>query len=336
MNPQRSATLATAIYPAVIITGWAFVSLTGIGSPRIETATAAPVVERLAPALAASVELAAAPPVAVPTTVLSYAPLGNSDGATTTKLFTEPLAATTPVQEEPQPVVMAALNDPAEVLAAEVQPPAQMADPQPQDVVTAAESISQPVTETTSKPEEPPRAIVLASLGDPAEVFPTQDAAASTSDAPPQEAPTKAARIELDGECMVADACIDQFLWTLYQRTRKEDTIKEKELRKVQIKRKGKLVTVTRSFTKLVENDFTWKDPHAAERVGMSMMDYVIGGMDRSFKLKLFHTLYAAEAAGLHPGITSAFRDDYRQGIASGLKAASNRSYHGGSLRGGP
>jgi hypothetical protein len=35
------------------------------------------------------------------------------------------------------------------------------------------------------------------------------------------------------------------------------------------------------------------------------------------------------------PGITSAFRDDYRQSIASGLKAANNRSYHGGSLRGG-
>jgi hypothetical protein len=67
----------------------------------------------------------------------------------------------------------------------------------------------------------------------------------------------------------------------------------------------------------------------------MPMMDYVIGGMDRSFKLKLFHMLHAAEAAGLSPGITSAFRDDYRQSIASGLKAASNRSYHGGSLRGG-
>jgi hypothetical protein len=64
-------------------------------------------------------------------------------------------------------------------------------------------------------------------------------------------------------------------------------------------------------------------------------MDYVIGGMDRSFKLKLFHMLHAAEAAGLSPGITSAFRDDYRQSIASGLKAASNRSYHGGSSRGG-
>jgi hypothetical protein len=67
----------------------------------------------------------------------------------------------------------------------------------------------------------------------------------------------------------------------------------------------------------------------------MSMMDYVIGGMDRTFKLKLFHTLHAAEQAGLSPGITSAFRDDYRQGIASGLKAATDRSYHGGSTRGG-
>jgi hypothetical protein len=67
----------------------------------------------------------------------------------------------------------------------------------------------------------------------------------------------------------------------------------------------------------------------------MSMMDYVIGGMDRSFKLKLFQTLRAAETAGLSPGITSAFRDDYRQSIASGLKAANDRSFHGGSFRGG-
>jgi len=102
-----------------------------------------------------------------------------------------------------------------------------------------------------------------------------------------------------------------------------EDTIKELERRNVTVKRKGKMVTVARTFTKLVDEDFGWKDPKAAERAGKSMMDYVIGGMDRSFKLKLFHTLHAAEAAGLSPGITSAFRDDYRQSIASGLKAAS-------------
>jgi len=39
--------------------------------------------------------------------------------------------------------------------------------------------------------------------------------------------------------------------------------------------------------------------------------------------------------AGLAPGMTSGFRDDYRQSIASGTKAATDRSYHGGSLRGG-
>jgi hypothetical protein len=43
----------------------------------------------------------------------------------------------------------------------------------------------------------------------------------------------------------------------------------------------------------------------------------------------------AADDAGLAPGITSGFRDDYRQSIASGQKAATDRSYHGGSLRGG-
>jgi len=151
----------------------------------------------------------------------------------------------------------------------------------------------------------------------------------------PQETRTAPSRIEIVGECLVVEPCIDQYLYALYERTPKEDTIKETEKRKVEVKRRGKLVTVTRSFTRLVDNDFTWKDPKAAERAGMSMSDYVIGGMDKSFKLKLFRMLQAAENAGLQPGITSAFRDDYRQSIASGLKAASNRSFHGGSLRGG-
>jgi hypothetical protein len=141
--------------------------------------------------------------------------------------------------------------------------------------------------------------------------------------------------IEILDECLIADICIDRYLWALYQRTPKVDTIKVHERRKVTVRKKGKMVTVTKRFTKRVDNDFTWKDPKAAEKAGMPMMDYVIGGMDRSFKLKLFHTLRAAEEAGLSPGITSAFRDDYRQSIASGLKAAADRSYHGGSFRGG-
>ncbi|HUN95870.1 MAG TPA: peptidase M15, partial [Bradyrhizobium sp.] len=114
-----------------------------------------------------------------------------------------------------------------------------------------------------------------------------------------------------------------------------EDTIQVSERRKVVVRKKRRKVTVVRSFTRPVEEDFAWKDPKAAKKAGMPMMAYVIGGMDRSFKLKLFHLLRAADQAGLSPGITSAFRDDYRQSLASGLKAATNRSYHGGSFRGG-
>jgi hypothetical protein len=140
---------------------------------------------------------------------------------------------------------------------------------------------------------------------------------------------------EILDECFVPDICIDRYLWALYQRAPKQDSISVQERRKAAVRKKGRLVTVTKTFARLADEDFSWKDPKAAERLRMPMVDYVIGGMDRSFKLKLFHMLHAAEEAGLSPGITSAFRDDFRQSIASGLKAADNRSYHGGSLRGG-
>ena len=136
-------------------------------------------------------------------------------------------------------------------------------------------------------------------------------------------------------ECLTSEACIDQYLWSVYQRAPKEDTTKVVERTKVVVKTDGKPQTVVKEFTRLVDEDFAWKDPKAAEKAGMSLMEYVIGGMDRDFKLKLYHALRAMDDAGLSPGITSAFRDDYRQSLASGLKAATNRSYHGGSLRGG-
>jgi hypothetical protein len=206
------------------------------------------------------------------------------------------------------------------------------------DVVTAAESVTGTATDTRAASDEP-ESIVEAALPDssqmlPPETPPVQVATASTPD-PVRNDAKEAVTIEILDECLVADICIDRYLWALYQRTPKEDTIKVHERRKVTVKKKGKTVTVTKSFTKLVDADFTWKDPKAAEKTGMPMMDYVIGGMDRSFRLRLFRALRAAEEAGLSPGITSAFRDDYRQSIASGLKAATDRSYHGGSFRGG-
>jgi class 3 adenylate cyclase len=53
------------------------------------------------------------------------------------------------------------------------------------------------------------------------------------------------------------------------------------------------------------------------------------------FTLRLYRALHALDDAGLSPGITSGFRDDYRQSLATGNKAANESSYHGGSRRGG-
>jgi D-alanyl-D-alanine carboxypeptidase len=192
-------------------------------------------------------------------------------------------------------------------------------------------------------PQEAEPVITLA-LADPTQILLVDTAGETAPQQPENKAvantPFGAAKPAVDStevldECFVPDICIDRYLWALYQRTPKEDTIKEEEHRKATVKKKGKLVTVTRTITKHVDEDFAWKDHKAAARAGLSMMDYVFGGVDQSFRRRLFYLLHAAEEAGLSPGITSAFRDDYRQSIASGLKAADDRSYHGGSSRGG-
>ena len=103
-------------------------------------------------------------------------------------------------------------------------------------------------------------------------------------------------------ECLAREICIDEYLWSVYQRAPKEDTIKANERRQVTVKVDGKARTVIKEFTTLVDEDFTWKDPKAAEKAGMSLKEYVIGGMDREFKLKLYHALRAMDDAGLFAG----------------------------------
>jgi hypothetical protein len=220
------------------------------------------------------------------------------------------------------------LPEPAVASAAVPASDAATVDPGPRETafglagVSAAEA---PVVEAPlpdSRPPPPPETRVrLVSLFRPD---------------PVEEDPQPAARpVETLDECLVVDICVDEYLWSLYERTPKVDTNKVTERIKTTVKRKGKTRTVTKTITKYVVADFKWKDPIAAQRAGMSLKDYVIGGMDRGFRLKLFRALRTMDDAGFMPGITSAFRDDYRQAIASGNKAASDSSYHGGSRRGG-
>ena len=161
-------------------------------------------------------------------------------------------------------------------------------------------------------------------------------AATSPTD-PVQNAARPAVSSEALDACPEPEVCIDQYLWSLYERTPKVDTVKVEERIKVKVKSKGKgkTRTVVKTLTKYITENFGWKDPKAAQKAGMSLKDYVIGGMDRDFRGKLYNALRAMDDAGLSPGITSGFRDDYRQELANGNKAAPDSSYHGGSRRGG-
>jgi len=216
------------------------------------------------------------------------------------------------------------LGEPAAASAAAPATDAATIDPGPRETFGLAGVFAEaPVVEAASPdagPTPPPETRVALFSPDPVE----------------EEAQAAARAVEPLDECLVVDICIDEYLWALYERTPKVDTNKVTKQIKTTVKtKKGKTRTVTKTITDYVVADFTWKDPAAAQKVGMSLKDYVIGGMDRRFKLQLFRALRMMDDAGFMPGITSAFRDDYRQSIASGNKAASDSSFHGGSRRGG-
>src|SRR5258705_7368397 len=108
--------------------------------------------------------------------------------------------------------------------------------------------------------------------------------------------------LEASDECVLSEECIDQYLWSVYERARKVDTIKVQEQIKTTVKKNGKSRTVTKTVTKLVNEDFTWKDPDAAEKAGMSVAQYVIGGKDPAFKARLCKPFRALDEARVAPG----------------------------------
>ncbi|SFO81067.1 hypothetical protein SAMN05216330_104770 [Bradyrhizobium sp. Ghvi] len=324
MNDRRSLLVAVSC-PSAVMVGWLALSLSAYAPALIENSGAN------AAAVARAKDL----------TRLDLADIPRAatidDGIALTADIAAAATPSVAMVEAPPPEIEApaiklASADPADMLLAPAPAP-----PTAPESAPAASEAAEPAPVASEAQIAPEPTIKLASA-DPGDVVPSQTlspAAIASGPAAESKASPPADTVAVLDECYAMDACIDRYLWTLYQRTPKEDSIKVEDRRAVTIKRKGKMVTVMRSFTKLVDEDFAWKDPKAADHANMPLMDYVIGGMDKSFKQKLFRMLLAAEAAGLSPGITSAFRDDYRQEIASGLKAASNRSYHGGSLRGG-
>jgi hypothetical protein len=134
---------------------------------------------------------------------------------------------------------------------------------------------------------------------------PEGNAAASPSG--PSDETLSAAAPDVSETPVVSSAPVDEvkaYLWSVYQRS--------------PAKADG-------------HGDFTWKDVSAAGRAGLSVEDYVIGGIDPDFRELLFAAGHAMDAAGVGWTILSGFRDDFRQNLAAGLKARVNNSFHGGS-----
>jgi hypothetical protein len=297
MGPRRFAVVG-ALCAALVLAGWIAARLAGVGSPGIEN-TGTPIADRRATRGATAL----------------IADAGPVDAALAAAMAPVAAVATSHL----------GLPEPAVAPAAMSVGEAATTDPDPREpafVLAGVSAAEVPVVEAPSDSRPTPETRVkLASL--------------FTSD-PAMEYPKPAMRpVETLDECLIAEICIDAYLWSLYERTPKIDTNKVEERIKTTVTKKGKTRTVIKTVTKYVLGDFTWKDPIAAQRAGMPLKDYVIGGMDRGFRLKLYRALRAMDDAGLMPGITSAFRDDYRQAIAAGNKAASDSSYHGGSRRGG-
>jgi len=231
---------------------------------------------------------------------------------------------------------------PLEVAGQYPQPPAERSEA-PKIAERAPQSVAEAPLRATNVAREPGEDAVSADAvavnavpaAPPPRAMPSVQLASISMPDPTQGYARDGATASKPDLCLGSETCIDEYLWSLYERAPKLGTVKKHEQVKVTVTKKGKTRTVTKTIVKLVDEDFGWKDPKAAEKAGMPLKDYVIGGMDRSFKLKLYRALRTVDDAGLEPGITSAFRDDYRQSIASGKKAASDSSYHGGSRRGG-
>jgi hypothetical protein len=371
MSPQRFAVLAM-LGGTLVLNGWIAARLAGLGSPGIENGGARIAVDTpRATAIAKDSDGVSVPDTGIIDAALpdprAVLPPARIVSASTSHPVQNDVEASAPAVEVAIGSVGATLPDPREV-----PPPARIASASAPDPVQNNVEASAPSAEVAgsvgaalpdSREMPPPARIALSTLdqvqNDVEASAPSAEVAGSVGAAlpepgavPPATPPVRlvslfrsapseedlkpAVRpVETPNECLVAEICIDEYLWSFYERTPKVDTNKVTERIKATVKKKGKLRTIVKTIAKYVVGDFTWKDPIAAQKAGMSVKDYVIGGMDRGFRLKLYHALRAMDDAGLMPGITSAFRDDYRQSIASGNKAASDSSYHGGSRRGG-
>ena len=231
MTPQRLAAIAAMCrefgLPALVI-----VWLVAFGSAGLMKTGASPVVASAAPSLSANAESVShrqAVTADTPQTVLNAAPLAIAPDLKVELAPAVPLGM-------PQ-VALASASPDVNIVE---KPAAAASTVEPATTATAAETAQaalEPkaavVEENKAAPEDKP--VVVAALGDPAEVLPaeTPPVQAAVTNAPAAETgdtKTSVGSVAILDECYVMEACVDRFLWTLYQRTPKEDSVDRKSV----------------------------------------------------------------------------------------------------------
>ena len=287
MKSSRRLAALAALCGTVALAGWVAAGLAGLGLPGTESTGAPFEISRATSATAVAEQVDAPQATPLGEDGVSVADVGSGSAA---------LSDPRPMPRPTTPPALASVStpDPVRNEAKEAACSVEVAD-------MASGSSALPDRHPMSRPAALSVLFVAVSSADPV-----------------QNAARPAVNSEALDACLNSDVCIDQYLWSLYERTPKVDTIKVEERIRVKVKNKGKTRTVVKTLIKYITEDFGWKDPIAAQKAGMSLKDYVIGGMDRGFKRKLHDALRAVDDAGFSPGITSGFRGNYRQELASG------------------
>ncbi|MGB7578096.1 MAG: hypothetical protein WBM16_09385, partial [Pseudolabrys sp.] len=197
-NPRRLAALA-ALCGTVALAGWVAARLSGLGSPGIESTGALIEISRATSATARG-EHVDAPQ----TTALGEDGVSVADMASDSAALSDPPPMRRPTTP-PAPIASVSTPDPVRNEAKEAACSVEVAD-------MASGSSALPDRHPMSRPA----------------ALPVLFAAVSPTD-PVQNTARPAVNSEALDACHEPDVCIDQYLWSLYQRTPKVDTIKVEE-----------------------------------------------------------------------------------------------------------
>ena len=204
-SPRRLAVLA-ALCGTVALAGWVAAGLAGLGSPGIE-GTGAPIEVSQATSATTRAEHVDAPQTtALGKDGVSVTDVGGGSALSNPRPMPRPATPSVRIASlsAPDPVRNEAKEATGSVAAADMGTSAALPDTRP---------MPQPAT--------PPMLFAVVSPTDPV-----------------QNAARPAVSSEALDACLEPDACIDQYLWSLYERTPKVDTVKVEERIKVKVKNK--------------------------------------------------------------------------------------------------